>query len=445
MFAIKIFDKKLTSFQIILIGFAGLILLGALFLMLPISSRSGNLTDFRDSLFTATSAVCVTGLVVKDTASYWSYCGQAVILILIQIGGLGVITVASMLSVLAGKKISFMQRQTIQNAISAPQIGGVVRLTRFIVKTAIAIEVIGALLLMPVFTGRYGAEGIWMSFFHSVSAFCNAGFDLMGNKTGKFSSLTSFSSNLYLNIVISFLIVSGGIGFLTWKDFAEHKLKFRDYSMQTKVIIVTTLILIVVPFLTFFFMDFSRENTNDRICMSLFQAITPRTAGFNTVDFSKMTDAGRAMIMILMLIGGSPGSTAGGMKTTTVAVLFANVIAVFGKKKNARYFNRRIDDLVVKNASTIFFMYFSLSMISALTISLVESLPMEKCLFETISAVGTVGLTLGITPELGMISHILLICLMFFGRVGGLTIIYAAFSSKDADMMKYPAGNITVG
>jgi trk system potassium uptake protein TrkH len=445
MNAIKIFDKKLTSFQIILIGFAGVILLGALLLMLPISSRSGNVTDFRDTLFTATSAVCVTGLVVKDTASYWSYFGQAIIIVLIQIGGLGVITVASMLSMLAGRKISFAQRQTIQNAIAAPQVGGVVRLTRFIVKTSIAIEALGALLLMPVFAGRYGAEGIWMSVFHSISAFCNAGFDLMGTKTGKFSSLTFFSNDLYLNIVISFLIVAGGIGFLAWKDISEHKFRFRDYTMQTKVIIVTTMILIIVPFILYLLIDFSKGTMNERVCLSLFQTITPRTAGFNTANLSKMTDAGITLMMILMLIGGSPGSTAGGMKTTTAAVLFANTIAVFGKKKNAKFFNRRIDDAVVKNASTVFFMYFSLSVASAIAISLIEGLPMEKCLFETISAIATVGLTLGITPGLNAISHFILIGLMFFGRVGGLTIIYAAFSPKDTDMMKYPAGNITVG
>lgn len=445
MNAIKIFDKKLSSFRIILIGFAGVIILGALLLMLPISSRSGNVTNFRDTLFTATSAVCVTGLVVKDTASYWSYFGQAIIIVLIQIGGLGVITVASMLSMLAGRKISFAQRQTIQNAISAPQVGGVVRLTRFIVITSTAIEALGAFLLMPVFVVRYGIEGIWMSVFHSISAFCNAGFDLMGTKTGKFSSLTFFSNDLYLCIVISFLIVSGGIGFLAWKDFASHKLKFSDYSMQTKVIIVTTLILILLPFFTFFMIDFSHGSLNERVSLALFQAVTPRTAGFNTADLSRMTDAGKTMMMILMLIGGSPGSTAGGMKTTTVAVLFANAIAVFGKKKNAKFFNRRIDDPVVKNASTVFFMYFSLSVLSAIAISLIEGLPIGKCLFETISAIGTVGLTLGITPGLSAISHFILIGLMFFGRVGGLTIIYAAFSSKDTDMMKYPAGNITVG
>lgn len=445
MNAIKIFDKKLTSFQIILIGFAGVILLGSLVLMLPVSSKTGTVTSFRDSLFTATSAVCVTGLVVKDTASYWSYFGQAVILALIQIGGLGVITVASVLTLLAGKKISFMQRQTIQNAISAPQIGGMVKFTKFIVKTSVCIEMSGAALLMPVFVPRYGAEGIWMAVFHSVSAFCNAGFDLMGSKTGRFSSLTAFSGNLYLNLIISLLIIIGGLGFLAWHDIAENGLRFREYSMQTKVILVTTGILIILPFLTFFLIDFSGEKMMERVCSSLFQAVTPRTAGFNTADLSKMSEAGRAVIMILMLIGGSPGSTAGGMKTTTVAVLLANSGAVFGKKKNAKYFNRRIDDLVVKNATTIFFMYFVLSISSALIISLIEKLPMETCLFETISAIGTVGLTLGITPGLGLLSHMILICLMFFGRVGGLTIIYAAVSPKDTDMMKYPVGNITVG
>ena len=439
------FQNKLSSFQIIILGFAGVIVLGALLLMLPISTQNGAVTPFSKTLFTATSAVCVTGLVVFDTASYWSGFGQLIILIMIQIGGLGVISVASFLSMLAGRKISLMQRQTMQNALSAPQMGGIVKLTRFIFLVSFAIEGIGALLLMPVFMTKYGIRGIWMAVFHSVSAFCNAGFDLMGNQTGQYSSLTSFAGSGYVTLVICLLIMIGGIGFLTWKDIAVKKTRFKEYSMQTKVILVTTAILIVIPAIFFFFSDFAKEPLNDRICMSVFQAVTPRTAGFNTADLNKMSDAGRSVMMLLMLIGGSPGSTAGGMKTTTIAVLFANAIAVFRKRQNANCYGRRIDDSTVKNASAILFMYVFFSMLSAIIISITDGIPMQMGMFETFSAIGTVGLTLGITPTLSAVSRFVLILLMFFGRVGGLTIIYAAFSQKDASTLKYPMENITVG
>lgn len=439
------FQNKLSSFQIIILGFAGVIVLGALLLMLPISTQNGVVTPFSKTLFTATSAVCVTGLVVFDTASYWSGFGQLIILIMIQIGGLGVISVASFLSMLAGRKISLMQRQTMQNALSAPQMGGIVKLTRFIFLVSFAIEGIGALLLMPVFMTKYGIRGIWMAVFHSVSAFCNAGFDLMGNQTGQYSSLTSFAGSGYVTLVICFLIMIGGIGFLTWKDIAVKKTRFKEYSMQTKVILVTTAILIVIPAVFFFFSDFAKEPLKDRICMSVFQAVTPRTAGFNTADLNKMSDAGRSVMMLLMLIGGSPGSTAGGMKTTTIAVLFANAIAVFRKRQNANCYGRRIDDSTVKNASAILFMYVFFSMLSAIIISITDGISMQMGMFETFSAIGTVGLTLGITPTLSAVSRFVLILLMFFGRVGGLTIIYAAFSQKDASTLKYPMENITVG
>lgn len=439
------FQNKLSSFQIIILGFAGVIVLGALLLMLPISTQNGAVTPFSKTLFTATSAVCVTGLVVFDTASYWSGFGQLIILIMIQIGGLGVISVASFLSMLAGRKISLMQRQTMQNALSAPQMGGIVKLTRFIFLVSFAIEGIGALLLMPVFMTKYGIRGIWMAVFHSVSAFCNAGFDLMGNQTGQYSSLTSFAGSGYVTLVICLLIMIGGIGFLTWKDIAVKKTRFKEYSMQTKVILVTTAILIVIPAVFFFFSDFAKEPLKDRICMSVFQAVTPRTAGFNTADLNKMSDAGRSVMMLLMLIGGSPGSTAGGMKTTTIAVLFANAIAVFRKRQNANCYGRRIDDSTVKNASAILFMYVFFSMLSAIIISITDGISMQMGMFETFSAIGTVGLTLGITPTLSALSRFVLILLMFFGRVGGLTIIYAAFSQKDASTLKYPMENITVG
>ena len=437
--------NSLSSFQIIIFGFISVIMIGTILLMLPFSSRAGVVTSFEDSLFTAVSAVCVTGLVVVDTASYWSFFGQAVIIVLIQIGGLGVITVASLMTMLAGRKIGLMQRQTMQNAISAPQVGGIVKLTRFIIKISFLVELMGAALLMPVFVPEYGLKGVWMSVFHSVSAFCNAGFDLMGDKSGKFSSLTSFSGNIYLGIVIALLIIVGGIGFITWQDIGEKKASFKEYRMQTKVILVTTAILVIVPTVIFYFTEFSGLPAGERFITSFFQAVTPRTAGFNTADLTKMTDVGQGMIMVLMLIGGSPGSTAGGMKTTTVAILYANTIAVFGNKSSANIFGRRIEDDVVKSASTILFMYVTFAMSAAAVISLIEGIPMETSLFETFSAIATVGLTLGVTPSLSVFSHLILVLLMFFGRVGGLTIIFAAFSNKDKSILKYPTESIIAG
>ncbi len=436
---------KISSFQIIILGFGFVILLGTLLLMLPSATKLGVATGFEKALFTAVSAVCVTGLVIFDTATYWSFFGQTIILILIQIGGLGVITVAIFLFMLLGRKISLKERETMQNALSAPQMNGIVRLTRFIFISTFTVEGIGSFLLLPVFVPRYGKEGIWMSVFHSVSAFCNAGFDIMGDKTGKFSSLTGWADNLYLTMVISLLIVIGGIGFITWNDVSSKKTTFREYTMQTKVIFSTTIILIILPAIYFFLTEFSKEPLVERICLSIFQSVTPRTAGFNMADMESMTDTAKALSMILMLIGGSPGSTAGGMKTTTLAILIANAIAVFRKRQNAHYFGRRVDDSVVKNASAILFMYTFLAVICAMIICSIEKLPMQSCLFETFSAIGTVGLSLGITAELSTVSHIFLIGLMFFGRVGGLTIIYAALSKNRTAASKYPVEGIMIG
>lgn len=438
-------SKKLTSYQIIILGFAGVILLGTFLLMLPFSSNSGEFTSLGDALFTSTSAVCVTGLVVKDTATYWSGFGQAIILLLIQIGGVGVVTIAAFLAMLSGRKISLMQRSTMQDALSAPQVGGIVKLTIFILKASLAVELIGAILLLPVFYNDFGAAGIWMSVFHSVSAFCNAGFDIMGNFSGEYSSLTSFSSNGYLTAIICLLIIIGGIGFLTWDDIITNKFRFKRYRMQSKVIIFTTAVLLLVPSIYYFFADFKELSMNERICQSVFQAVTPRTAGFNTANLSLLSGNGRLVMIILMLIGGSPGSTAGGMKTTTLAVLFANSFSVFRRKKSAQFFGRRIEDSVIKTASTCFTLYLFFSILGAFVISLYEKLPFGTCIFETMSAIGTVGLSLGITPSLGVLSRLILIYLMFFGRVGGLTLIFAAGSRKNIDISQCPTEKIMIG
>ena len=437
--------KHMTSFQLIIMGFAGVILLGTVLLMLPFSSAEKVITPFHEALFTATSAVCVTGLVVKDTGSYWSLAGQTIILALIQIGGLGVVTVAASVSILSGKKISLMQRSTMQNAISAPKVGGIVRLTRFILKGTFLIEAAGALLLLPVFLVDFGKKGIWMSIFHSISAFCNAGFDILGTDSSMFPSLTGYSGNILINLVIMLLIITGGIGFLTWDDIYTNKLNFKRYRMQSKIILMTTACLILFPTVFFYICDLTNLPMEKRLLAAAFQSVTTRTAGFNTINISEMSEASKAVMILLMLIGGSPGSTAGGMKTTTFSVLILNAIATFRSQENAGAFGRRLEYHVIKNAATIAMLYFALFFGGGIAISVYEGLPLLNCLYEAASAVGTVGLTLGITPELHVFSQVVLIILMYLGRVGGLTLIYAVFSGRNKGNAKLPLEKITVG
>lgn len=442
----KLYKKKhLTSFQLIILGVAGVILLGTFLLMLPVSSLERVPTPFHEALFTATSAVCVTGLVVKDTGSYWSLTGQTIILVLIQIGGLGVVTVAASVSLLSGKKISLMQRRTMQDAISAPKVGGIVRLTRFILKGTFLIEATGAVLLLPAFLSDYGVKGIWLAVFHSISAFCNAGFDILGTATHTFSSLMRYSGNILVNVVIMLLIITGGIGFLTWDDIYTNKLNFKRYRMQSKIILMTTACLILLPAVFFFSCDLKKMSTGKRLLAAIFQSVTTRTAGFNTINISKMSETSKAVMILLMLIGGSPGSTAGGMKTTTFTVLILNAIATFRSQENAGAFGRRLEYHVIKNAATIAMLYFTLFFCGGIAISVYEGLPLLDCLYEAASAVGTVGLTLGITPGLHIFSQVVLIILMYLGRVGGLTLIYAVFSGRNKGNARLPLEKITVG
>ena len=437
--------KHMTSFQLIIMGFAGVILLGTVLLMLPFSSAEKVITPFHEALFTATSAVCVTGLVVKDTGSYWSLAGQTIILALIQTGGLGVVTVAASVSLLSGKKISLMQRSTMQDAISAPKVGGIVRLTRFILRGTFLIEAAGTVLLLPVFMGDYGKKGIWMSVFHSISAFCNAGFDILGTDSSMFPSLTGYFGNILINLVIMLLIITGGIGFLTWDDIYTNKLNFKRYRMQSKIILMTTACLILFPTVFFYICDLTNLPMEKRLLAAAFQSVTTRTAGFNTINISEMSEASKAVMILLMLIGGSPGSTAGGMKTTTFSVLILNAIATFRSQENAGAFGRRLEYHVIKNAATIAMLYFALFFGGGIAISVYEGLPLLNCLYEAASAVGTVGLTLGITPELHVFSQVVLIILMYLGRVGGLTLIYAVFSGRNKGNAKLPLEKISVG
>ena len=324
--------RSMTSFQVIIASFFGLIMMGTFLLMLPISSRDRCFTSFSDAMFTAVSSTCVTGLIVKDTATYWSLFGQMVILTLIQIGGMGVITIALAIMMASGKKIGLWHRSTMQESISAPQVGGIVRMTGFILKTSVMIELTGAVLLLP-----------------AISAFCNAGFDLLGVRE-PFSSLTTYSDNAYLNGIIMLLIIVGGIGFLVWSDVGTYRQRLKRYSLQSKVVLLTSLILIVLPAVFFFFCEYRELPLGERTLSSLFQSVTARTAGFNTIDLTKLSDSGIMLMIVLMLIGGAPGSTAGGMKTTTFFVLLVSTFAVFGSKRSASVFHRRISAETIRKA-----------------------------------------------------------------------------------------------
>ena len=428
-------SRHISTSRFIFFGFLGVIVLGTFILTLPISSSSGEFTSVVDALFTATSATCVTGLVVHDTATYWSAFGQGVIIVLIQIGGMGVITIALLLTRMSGRKIGLRQRTLMQEAISAHKMGGIVRLTGFIVKMMLIFELAGAVLMYPEFAKQFGIiKGIWYSLFHSISAFCNAGFDLMGVRE-HYSSLTTFSSSVLINVVIMLLIIIGGIGFVTWDDVKKHKLHFGRYRMQSKVILGVTSILIIVPVLYFYFFEFGKSTWNfasekDRVLASLFQAVSPRTAGFNTVDLNQLSGVGQLITIILMLIGAAPGSTA---------------VAVFRKRQDANLFKRRLSNEVARSASATLLMYTFLFMFGGIVISIADNIPIMKSLFETASAVGTVGLSLGITPSLSMVSKIVLIVLMFLGRVGGLTVIFATLSNKNYNVSRLPQEKIMVG
>lgn len=437
--------RHMNSAQIIILGFAALILCGALLLMLPIASQSRTVTPFHETLLTATSASCVTGLVVRSTGAHWSLFGQIVILFLIQIGGLGVVTVALCFVRLSGRKISLFQRSAMQDSISAPQVGGIVRMTSLILRGTLFTEGTGMLLLLPSFCRRFGAKGILYALFHSISAFCNAGFDLLGTAADPFPSVTAFRTDPLVCITLALLILIGGIGFLTWEDIATHRHRIGRYRLQSKIILTVSAVLIAFPTLFFFFFEFTDGTVGQRLLDAFFQTVTPRTAGFNTVDLAAMQGASRAIMVVLMLIGGASGSTAGGMKVNTVGVLFANVGAIFRRRNEVEAFGRRIDPATVRQAAVIVTMYLTLFIGGGVAISAIEGLPIGSCLYESASAVATVGLTLGITPSLGVASQLILTVQMYLGRVGGLTLIYAALANPDTTPSRLPQEKVSVG
>lgn len=436
--------NRLSSFKIISLSFLLLIGLGTCLLMLPVATNDGQGAPLMTALFTTVSASCVTGLTLENTALYWSLWGQAVILLLIQIGGLGVVTMAVALTMASGRRIDLRQRSTIQDAWGCSQLGGIVRILRFVLKLTVGTELLGALLLAPVFCRDYGlGQGLWMAFFHAISAFCNAGFDLLGERGG--GSLMAYAADPLVNLVIMGLIIAGGLGFITWADIYDKRWRWKHYQLQTKIILCMTTLLILLPAALLFFRDLAAEPLPGRLLMSLFQAVTPRTAGFNTMDIESLTEAGRIVLVGLMLTGGAPGSTAGGVKITTAFVLMASAAASLRMKTDIECFKRRVSAQSLQQAVTIFLLYLFLFAGSTFFISEIDTIPVIDCMVETASALGTVGLSIGLTEHLSIPSQLILMGLMYFGRVGALTMIYTLNSQHRPTRGRLPEEKITVG
>lgn len=443
--------SQLSSTKIILLGYLSIILLGAALLCLPFANEARVWTPPLTALFTATSATCVTGLIVVPTGPFWSLFGELVILTLIQIGGMGFLTMAIMIAIAAHRRIGLRQRFTMQESISAPNLGGIVRLTRFIFRGVLLFEGAGALLLATRFIPRFGLlRGIYFSIFHSISAFCNAGFDLLGTD-GPAGSVSGFVGDPIVNLTLMLLIIIGGLGFYVWEDLYRCRRAFSRWRLHTKLVLTVTAVLIVIPAILMFFSDrhapgLAQLSLWDRLCAALFQSVSARTAGFNSIDLTAMSHPSKLTMILLMLVGGSPGSTAGGMKTTTLAVLLLCVRSSLVRDPELCAFGRRLDHEALRSAVTVFISYITLFLSGAFLLNALDGLPMLDALFETSSAIATVGLTLGATAGLSTPSHLVLIFLMFFGRVGCLTMVYAFAESRiQAGLSRQPLEKIAIG
>lgn len=441
--------NRLTHAQIMALGFLLVIIVGTLLLMLPISNRSGVWTPPIKALFTAVSSTCVTGLIVVDTFSYWTVFGQIVILIMIQIGGLGFISIGVLFALFFNKKIGLANRTLIQESVNTNMLKGVVRLMRNILVGTFSVELIGAVLLSIRFIGKMGVvRGIYNGIYHSVTAFCNAGFDLMG-RYEPYSSLTGYYDDYVVNITIMALILIGGLGFTVWADLKRNKLNFKKYTLHTKIVIVSTIFLTIVP--TFLFMWFEWNNTEagmsvgNRLITSLFACVTPRTAGFNTLDLGAMTQASKLLTIILMFIGGCPGSTAGGVKTTTIVIIIVYIWSNLRNASGCNIFGRRITDDDIKKAGMVFGLNLMLAVAALLIISSMQSFDFENLMIEVFSAVGTVGMSTGITRQLNTGSLIVIMILMFCGRIGTVTFASSFAYNRNAVKLLYPEENVNVG
>lgn len=439
----------LSTTQVIALGFLAVILVGAGLLMLPISSRAPGGQDFFSCLFTATSATCVTGLVVTDTYLNWTLFGQIVILFLIQIGGLGFMTFGVFFSILIGRNIGLKERNLMQESVNSMQIGGVVRLVRKIVVGTALFEGIGAVILTIRFSRDMPLlKAVYYGIFHSVSAFCNGGFDLMGYQES-YSSLVSYAGDITINLVIMLLITIGGIGFLVWDDIQKNKWHFGSYMLHTKLVLTVSAVLTFGGALCFYLTErtgvLSGMGIKDTVLASLFSSVTARTAGFNTVDTGALTPASKLLTIVLMFIGGSPGSTAGGIKTTTMIVMLLVVWANLRNTKGTNVFGRRLNEDAIRKASIVFTINLGMAVISAIVMMTLQPFAMEDILFEVFSAIGTVGMSAGITRDLCGISKAILILLMYCGRIGSLTFALSFVERRKADPLMRPEEKILIG
>ncbi|MFR1707564.1 MAG: TrkH family potassium uptake protein [Clostridium sp.] len=444
--------KNFTPVQIIAMGFATLIFLGAILLSLPIATIEGVKTPFIDCLFTSTSAVCVTGLVTVDTGTYWSYFGKTIIIILIQIGGLGFMAFATLLSLIIGKKITLKERLIIRESLNSTSLQGIVKLARYILMFTFSIEILGATLLSFEFIPKFGLfKGIYYSMFHAISAFCNAGFDLMGG----YSSLTSYSDNALVILTLSSLIIIGGLGFYTWNDIFNYRYTKR-LTLQTKLVIAMSIGLVLFGFIMFLIFEISNPETlkpmgiKGKLLSAFFASVSPRTAGFNSIDLTGMTIASTFLTILLMFVGGSPGSTAGGIKTSTAGVLFMTILSVINGREDTELFERKINKETIYKALAVVVIALALIFTTTILLSITErasGAPFEHYLFEATSAFGTVGVTLGLTQKLTTIGKVIVALTMYAGRVGPLTLVVAISirKSKRGRAIKYPEDKILVG
>lgn len=439
---------KMDAVRILALGFLGVIFAGGTLLSLPISSVDGQFTNFLDSLFTATSATCVTGLVTIDTGTHWSTFGQVIIMLLIETGGLGFMSIATFAAILFGKKITLRERLVMQESMNTFNIQGLVKMVKYVVGFTLLFQLIGALAFATQFIPEHGiAKGIFFSVFHSVSAFCNAGFDLNGN----FNSVVAYSGNWVVLLTISILIIIGGLGFAVILEIFNYR-NAKRVSTHTKLVLLVTTVLLVGGTLVMFLLEYKNPNTignmslGDKIVNSFFASVSPRTAGFNSVPTDKMTIAGIFTTIILMFIGGSPGSTAGGLKTTTLGIIIVTVVCVIRGREDTEVFGRRVSKELVYKAFALLMIGLSLVLFVTMVLTITE--PGKSFLFllyETVSAFGTVGLTAGITPGLSTIGKIIIMSTMYCGRVGTLTVLLALAHNKKRKGYKYPEGKILIG
>ena len=445
----KLPRRQLSQTQFIAYGFMVMIVIGTLLLMLPWSSKSGESQGFLDCLFTAVSASCVTGLIVADTWSNWTIFGQLVILTMIQIGGLGFVTIGVFISIDLRRKIGLKQRGLMQESVNTLHLSGVVKLARKIIFGTIIIEGTGAILLALRFIPQFGlAQGIYYGVFHSISAFCNAGFDLMGCAS-PYNSLVDYSGDWLVNLVIMSLIIIGGLGFIVWEDISRHKLDFKSYMLHSKIVLLTTTGLMVAGALLIGISErnnlMAQMGAGERIWASLFASVTARTAGFNTIDIAAMRPASKLVTIFLMFIGGNPGSTAGGVKTTTIVVMILYVFSTIRRTNGVNVFGRRLEEDSIKRASCICTINLCLALSVATMILMLQDLNAMDVLLETFSAIGTVGMSAGITRDLNILSRLMIILLMYCGRIGSLSFALTFTQNMKTAKVRLPEGKITIG